>query len=245
MGEKRYTVYVHIFPNRKRYVGITSNKPEVRWGINGRCYTRQCNGKYVQPRMAYAVLKYGWENVAHEILFEGLTKEEAEQKEIELISFYKSNRREFGYNIENGGQVNKTSEETRKKLSELFKGRPKSEEHKRKLSIAHIGVSHPFTEEARQKLSAARKGHTVSEESRKKISESRKGKYGGANNPSARKIVQYTKDGDFVKVWDYAKQASEVLGINLGNLIQCCRGKHKSCGGFVWRYYEETGGDIT
>lgn len=245
MGEKRYTVYLHIFPNGKKYVGITHRKPEARWGANGRCYMRQCNGKYVQPRMAYAILKYGWDDVTHEILFEGLTKEEAEQKEIELISFYRSNQRGFGYNIENGGQVNKTSEETRKKLSEINKGKPKSEEHKRKLSIAHMGIGHPLSEETKRKLSIAHMGRTFSEESRRKLSESRKGKYGGANNPSARRIVQYTKDGDLVKVWDYAKQASDSLGIHLGNLIQCCRGKHKSCGGFVWRYYEETGGDIT
>ena len=245
MGEKRYTVYVHIFPNGKRYVGITHRKPEARWGANGRCYTRQCNGKYVQPRMAYAVLKYEWENVAHEILFEGLTKEEAEQKEVELISFYKSNLREFGYNIENGGHASTLSEDTKKKLSKALRGRPKTEEHRRKLSKAKMGISHPFSEEAKRKLSAARMGHPVAEATRKKLSESRKGKHCGVNNPSARKVAQYTKDGEFIKSWDYATQASCELGIHLGNLIQCCRGNLKSCGGFIWRYYEEIGGDIT
>ena len=245
VDEKRYAVYVHTFPNGKKYVGITSLRPETRWGRNGRCYTRKHNGKYVQPRMANAILKYRWENVAHEILFEGLTKGAAEQKEIELISIYKSNHREYGYNIESGGHSGEMAEETKRKLSELFKGKPKTEEHKKNLSKAMKGVGHPISEEARRKLSATKKGRIVTEASRKKISESRKGKYGGANNPSARRIVQYTKNGDFVKVWDYATQASNALGLHLGNMIQCCRGNLKSCGGFVWRYYEETGGDNT
>jgi group I intron endonuclease len=205
---------------------------------------RQRNGMYVQPRMAYAILKYGWDDVTHEILFEGLTKEEAEQKETELISSYKSNLRGFGYNIENGGHVNKTSEETKKKLSELLRGRPKTEKHKKNLSKARKGVGHPLSEETKRKLSVARMGHPVTEESRRKMSEARKGKYSGTSNHSARKVVQYTKDGDFVKVWDYATQASDALSIHLGNLIQCCRGNLKSCGGFIWRYFEETGGDI-
>ena len=43
------------------------------------------------------------------------TKEEAEQKEIELISQYQSNNRNFGYNIENGGNsTGKISEEQKR-----------------------------------------------------------------------------------------------------------------------------------
>jgi hypothetical protein len=36
-----------------------------------------------------AIKKYGWENIKHEVLFEGLTKQEADKKEIELITYYK------------------------------------------------------------------------------------------------------------------------------------------------------------
>ena len=40
MNEKNYVVYCHIFPNKKRYVGITSQKPEYRWN-NGKGYRTQ------------------------------------------------------------------------------------------------------------------------------------------------------------------------------------------------------------
>ena len=107
-----YKVYKHTFPNNKVYIGITKlNKPEYRWK-DGKGYKNQ-------PLMYDAIQKYGWDNIEHKILYYGLTKEEAEQIESELIKEYKSNNIEFGYNSESGGSFNKTiSEEAKQKLSE-------------------------------------------------------------------------------------------------------------------------------
>ena len=106
--EKCYTVYMHTSPSGKRYIGITSMTIEKRW----------LNGKGYQNQMFYrAIQKYGWNNFKHEILFENLTKKEAEQKERDLISYYKSNQSKYGYNIENGGSsTGKMSEETKRKI---------------------------------------------------------------------------------------------------------------------------------
>lgn len=73
----KYLIYIHIFPNRKKYIGVTSQKPNQRW--------RNGKGYYGSTRIYNAIQKYGWENIEHKILFTGLTKEEAEQKEKELI----------------------------------------------------------------------------------------------------------------------------------------------------------------
>lgn len=67
-----YTVYLHTSPSRKRYVGITCQKPKHRWQ-NGLGY---CYNEY----FTNAIKKYGWDNIKHEILFENLTKEEAKRK---------------------------------------------------------------------------------------------------------------------------------------------------------------------
>lgn len=67
---KKWIVYVHIFPNGKKYFGITSKRPNARWE-GGSGYGKN------QPVMQAAIAKYGWENVEHEILFEGLSHEEA------------------------------------------------------------------------------------------------------------------------------------------------------------------------
>lgn len=64
-------------------------------------------------------------------------------------------------------------------------------------------------------------------------------KWNGASNPKAKKIVQYDKQGNLIKIWDYIRQASEELGINEKSISACCRGKYKSAGGYIWKYHEE------
>ena len=116
-----YTVYKHIFPNNKIYIGITSQKLHCRFK-GGKGYKKY--NKKTQNKIYNAINKYGWENVKHEILFENLTKEKAEQKEIELIKKYKSNNSNYGYNIENGGNsVGKLNEETKIKIGNANRGK--------------------------------------------------------------------------------------------------------------------------
>lgn len=113
---KEYSVYLHRFPNNKVYIGITCKIPAYRWGVNGKGYNRQ-------PLMWKAIQKYGWENVAHEVLFTHLTKEQAEEKERELISKYNSNNSNYGYNIESGGYTSfaKISDADRTRIFTLWK----------------------------------------------------------------------------------------------------------------------------
>lgn len=138
-----YTVYKHTAPNGKVYIGITFRKPETRWS-NGNGYSRH-------KHFYGAIKKYGWENIKHEILFENLSKEDACQKEIELIAQYKSNISEFGYNKSTGGELTSLgfhhSDETKRKISDSRKGEKNcnygkhfSEEHKRKISEAQKGA---------------------------------------------------------------------------------------------------------
>jgi hypothetical protein len=92
---------------KKVYIGITSRSPKDRWGKNGNGYLRKKeNGEYIQPLIARAILKYGWEAFEHIILFEGLSKAEAKQKEKELIAECKSRDPNFGYNLSAGGEGN-------------------------------------------------------------------------------------------------------------------------------------------
>lgn len=113
MEEKCYTVYMHVCPNNKKYIGITKLKPNDRW-VNGKGY-KTC------VLFNNAIKKFGWDNIQHIILFKNLTKEEAEEKEIKLIKKYESNNRKYGYNIENGGHVNCVNEDTKNKISKTMK----------------------------------------------------------------------------------------------------------------------------
>ena len=51
-------------------------------------------------------------------------------------------------------------------------------------------------------------------------------------------IIQLDLQGNFMFFWDSAKTASKKLNINQGNIIQCCRKKRKTCGGYKWCYKE-------
>lgn len=60
----------------------------------------------------------------------------------------------------------------------------------------------------------------------------------GKNNPRAKKVAQYTKDGKLIKVWDYMTQACEEIDGDSSTISKCCRGLVKIHKGFVWKYYE-------
>lgn len=62
-------------------------------------------------------------------------------------------------------------------------------------------------------------------------------KYGAINGKkSSIPILQFTKDGEFMKEWPSAREAGRQLGIAHQSICQCCKGRHKSAGGFVWTY---------
>ena len=126
-----YIVYVHIFPNGKRYVGITCQKPNQRW--------RRGRG-YIGSNAVYnAIKKYGWDNIEHKILFRKLSKKEAEDIEVRLIREWKT-KVPNGYNLCDGGNVvagHKVSEKTKQHLREINLGKHHTEESKRKNILHH------------------------------------------------------------------------------------------------------------
>lgn len=111
-----YKIYCHTNKiNGKKYIGQTKQNPKSRWGKNGYEYIR----KQPNSHFSSAILKYGWDNFNHDILYSNLTKEQANLKEQELISFYKTQNPEYGYNLTAGGSTNTLSEEQKQQRREL------------------------------------------------------------------------------------------------------------------------------
>ena len=184
-----WTVYCHTTPSGKRYIGITSRKPEDRWQ-NGNGYKNTLFGR--------AIEKYRWENIKHEILDTNLTEDEAKRIEKEYIEKYRT----FvhfsdcnGYNCTLGGEGVvgwEPSEETKNKIGESNKGKPAwnkgkkckplTEEHKHKISESNKGKpsqnkGKPAWNKGKTGLQVAwMKGKHHTEESKRKNSESHKGK---------------------------------------------------------------------
>lgn len=240
-----FIVYKHTCPNGKVYIGITSQNANHRWNRG--------NGYRGNEHFYRAIQKYGWENIRHDILFNELTKEEAEQKEKELITIYKSNDKNYGYNImfessnkychsretiekmRNSKLGKKQSEETKRKRSESLKGHTTAAETREKIRAAQVGKPRtPHTEEWKKNASAMftgvnnpNYGKTMSQEQRAKISEH-------TNNKRA--VCQYSLDMELIKIYPSIKEAERQTGIYNANICACCKGKKPTMGGYVWRY---------
>lgn len=91
--ENNYSVYVHTFPNGKKYVGITRQNVYARWGNKGKGYKRQPIYK--------AIEFFGWENISHDVICKNVSRQYAQSKEKELIEKYNSTNN--GYNVAKGG----------------------------------------------------------------------------------------------------------------------------------------------
>ena len=139
---KEWLVYMHISPNNKRYIGITSRKPEYRWTNDGRGY------KY-NTHFYNAINKYGWDNFQHIIIAKGLDEETAKWVEMKLIKSWDTTNQNKGYNILNGGQTNSGK-------NNPFFGKRHTKESINKMKISHTG-NFP-NNETRKKLSELRKG---------------------------------------------------------------------------------------
>lgn len=171
MGKKTdkntYCVYVHVFPNGKRYYGQTCVDPETRWR----------KGKRYSGLMRKAIEKYGWENIEHTVLITNLSLEEADAFEMSLISQFRTCDPEYGYNITHGGdgyKGAKHSKETKEKLRKIA-----LEQWKRQKSQGYKPPE--ITPEQRKHLSESHKGqkpwnkglHTMTDSMKEKLKDAR------------------------------------------------------------------------
>lgn len=223
MNKRKYMVYIHTFPNGKKYVGITCRSSMARWGSDG--------NKYKGQIVYRAIQKYGWENVKHEIVFENLTKKDACLKEQELISKYHTfvgDKECNGYNNSLGGESGAygtiRSEKTRQKMRDSFTPeRRKMLSEKAKLQKPNI------TDNMREAVANANKNRIWKESSKRKASESRK----------KNQISQYDLEGNLVRKWKSAIDIEKETGWYATSIIKVCKGKGKTYYGYVWRYNDE------
>ena len=87
-----------------------------------------------------------------------------------------------------------------------------------------------------------KRGITLSEATKKAMSDTRKGVPKSEAHKKAicealsKKILQLTKSGEFIREWSSMRETSRQLKINCSNICQCCNGKRKYAGGYVWKY---------
>lgn len=229
-----YSVYCHTNKeNGKKYFGITKLMPERRWAKG--------EGYRSSRHFYFAIQKFGWDGFEHAILYEGLTKDEACQKEKELIEAFKTTESEFGYNLSTGGEsgaagVRPSPETIEKRVSKL-RGRTVSEETRRKMSEAAKGRT--FSEKTRKKMSEAAKGREITPEQRARLSQANKGKRLSEETkrkqskakPKKRVFCQETNT-----VYESIRDAAARLGLEATNVCAVCKGKHSHTKGYHFVY---------
>ena len=69
--------------------------------------------------------------------------------------------------------------------------------------------------------------------------------YGGDNFPrgeycpNSKRICQINLNGELIKIWDCATDASNELGIDQASISMVCKEKRKTAGGFVWVHEQD------
>ena len=217
--ENKWSLYRHTSPSGKVYIGITSRNPYYRWN-NGRGYLNCLNSPF-----KYAIIKYGWDNIKHEILFTKLEEERAKTLEINLIRHYKNLG--ISYNVTDGGEGckgiipwNKGIKVPYEKSNKL-KGTHLSEEHKLKLSISHKGKSSrgkgwKLSDKQKEILLLTHLGKSRSPEEKLKIS---------LNSSFNKKVIELDNIGNIIHIYRSATQAANKYNIDPSWVAKACRNK--------------------
>ena len=203
----RWTVYVHISPNGKYYVGQTCKKPTSRWE-NG-------NGYKTQKHFWSAICKYGWNNFEHEIIASNLTQSEADAFEKSLIKELESTNPLKGYNKDSGGN----------------KGKKASDETKLKISLSHIGKKNPMYGKH-----MSEENKEIRREKWNGSNNPIHGKT-GKNAHHITPVYKIDKETDeIICMYDTITQAGIDTNVFHSNIVKCCIGQRKTAGGFKWSY---------
>ena len=248
-----YSVYAHVFQNGKAYVGITKADVRKRWK-NGKGYGDS------QPLMKNALNTYGWDNIKHIVLYEGISKDEACNIEKHLITDLRLYDNDFGYNVTLGGETNELTEQAKRKRSAKITALWQDDDYRKK---AIAGMANKKRSDAsRANISKAQKKRFEDAEQRKYISDRQKGKlrsekakrktsdslrlfYANEENKKRHsremalrnqchnKRVVCIETG---KTYKSIKDAADDMKLTHQNLSACLKGKRKTFGGYHWKF---------
>lgn len=239
MEERKYIVYIHKNKiNRKVYVGITHyTNPEKRWR-GGREYRRNI-------LFNKAILKYGWNNFEHIVIFKNLSQEIACRIEILLIKRYRN--KNSCYNIADGGQgISAMNETIKNKIS-----RATSERLLEDNPMKHLTPEQRKFHSDKMKITWATTN--ILEKLREGIRKGKElGRYKGNHNKMPENVKQaliqskikpvlcFNLNRELIKEYKSISEANMELGVSRksSTISKACKKERKTAYGFIWEYKE-------
>lgn len=131
-----HVIYSIDFPNGKKYIGQTTN-------LEKRIFNHKKSSKKPRSNLLLynAINKYGWENLKITKIVNCIT-EDVDELEKLYIEKFKTINKQFGYNLDSGGQSNKKhSPTTKRKIKKTILTKPQHLFTKRRKKIAAYSLS--------------------------------------------------------------------------------------------------------
>lgn len=248
--------------NEKVYVGQSKN---LNTRFTNHLY-RINRGEHHNEYLQRSFDKHGEDKFVYEILEEIEDLSILDSREKYWIDHYGGINSNDTYNLKDP-LLNEHNDYVRGKISKANSGENNpnygnkwTDEQKENMSKSRKGKSweelhgKDKAKEMRENASESQIGREHSEETKEKIRKANIGEknpaYGkgdrqlGDKNPMfgkpakhRRSVVQFDKEGNFIKEYDFINQVIE-CGFNAGNVAMAAKGKLKSSGGYIWKYKE-------
>lgn len=242
MEDKKYTVYAFINKiNEYRYIGITSMT------LKNRVYAHLYESRNADNHSAFkeALRCYGINNFNIVILENGISIEEAKDKEKYYIQKYKTYigfNDCKGYNSSIGGEGAHIVEDEQLRINQYdLNGKFIKSYRSLREAEAITGITRVTIAEVCNGKAITSGGYQWKRFIDVGYQDITPVKAGRDN--VIRPVDQFDLDGKWIRTFESLQDAANKLGIYSSTIVKVCNGKLKQTAGFMWRYHNNT--DIT
>jgi len=230
----KYKVYLLKEDNNIMYIGITKNTPKKR--LSGHIKDAKVNRR--NP-LKCEWIRYMIDNnkeIIIDVIYEYDNKQDAINKEIELISLYGLDNL---LNLTTGGEYFEFDESVIKRLSDDRVGKYVGDKNpmfgKKREDLRNFNLS-------RDKEFYKNLGIKNGEKFKELYNTKEYKQIHRLNQKTRKMIAQYDFDGNLIKIWDSMSQIEsegKSQKFYRKSIRFCLNGKYKQAHGFIWRYYSE------
>ena len=197
--------------NNKIYIGQTVNSINHRFNqhINSAMHFKGC------PYLGKAIRRYGVDNFIVDALEENIPIDLLNDREIYWINYYKSNNKDYGYNLTRGGNLTciAMSEEDENLINQLWDSGK---------TVGYIAKTTSHSINAIDRVLSKNSNYSVSESFKR-------------GSAKAISVCQYDLLGVFISKFNTLAEAAIAVNGNYQSIGQACIHK-KTAYGYWWRY---------